>query len=407
VTARRDIAVVGIGADGWAGLGERARAAIRAADEVVGSRRQLELLPADVGATRAWPSPMDALLDEIVARRAGTTCVLASGDPMLHGIGATLVRRAGGARVEVHPHPSAFAIACARLGWPSADVELISAVARPPEVIVRALQAGRRIIAYVTGTRGAAALAAVLRERGMGASRFVVLEQLGGPAEQITESTPESWGEREADALHAVAIEVPRKGTRAAVHARTPGLPDAAYASDGQLTKRHVRAVTVAALAPQAGELLWDVGAGSGSIAIEWLRAEKMARAVALEPREDRAARIAANALNLGVPELDVRVGRAPAALESLPAPDVIFIGGGITTPGLLEACWAALPPGGRIVANTVTLEGEQTVTAARVQHGGTLTRIEIAHAKPVGGFTGWRAQMPVVQWCARKESGG
>ena len=402
MSAGPDIVVVGIGADGWAGLGETARAAIRDADEVVGSARQLALLPADVSARRPWPSPMEALVEEIVERPAATTCVLASGDPMLHGVGATLVRRAGAARVRVLPHPSAFAIACARLGWPAADVELVSAVARPPEVIVRELQPGRRIVAYATGRDGAAALARVLRDRGCGPSRFVVLEQLGGPDERVIESTAESWGERAADPLHAVAIEV-ATGPRAEAYPRVPGLPDAAYASDGQLTKRHVRAVTIAALAPRPGELLWDVGAGSGSIAIEWLRAEGSARAVALEAREDRAARIAENARRLGVPELDVRVGAAPEALEGLPTPDAVFIGGGITTPGLLERCWAALSPGGRLVANTVTLEGEQVASAARAVHGGTLTRIEIAHAEPVGGFTGWRVQMPVVQWCARK----
>ena len=403
MSGRSDIVVVGIGADGWTGLGDAARTAIRAADEVVGSRRQLELLPPDVGATRPWPSPMDPLVEEIVGRRNRKTCVLASGDPMLHGVGATLVRRAGAGRVSVHPYPSAFAIACARLGWPAAEVELVSAVARPPAVVVRALQRGRRIVAYATGTDGAAQLARVLRERGFGPSRFVVLEQLGSPAERIRESTADRWGDQEADPLHAVAIEaVP--ADPALAHPRVPGLPDDAYASDGQLTKRHVRAMTVAALAPQPGELLWDVGAGSGSIAIEWLRAEASARAVAVEPREDRAARIRENAARLGVPELDVRVGRAPEALAGLPAPDVVFIGGGITTPGLFERCWTALRPGGRLVANTVTLEGERTVTAARGVHGGTLTRIEIAHAEPVGAFTGWRAQMPVVQWCARKE---
>ncbi len=405
MSAGPDIVVVGIGADGWAGLGDAARAAVSDADEVIGSARQLALLPDDVAVRRPWPSPIDALVDEIVERTAGTTCVLASGDPMLHGIGATLARRAGAARVRVHPHPSAFAIACARLGWPAAEVELVSAVARAPEVVVRALQRGRRIVAYATGSDGAAELARVLRERGCGTSRFVVLEQLGGPDERVIESTAESWGDRAADPLHAVAIEV-TTGPEAAVYPRVPGLPDAAYASDGQLTKRHVRAVTLAALAPQPGELLWDVGAGSGSIAIEWLRSEAGARAVALEARDDRAARIADNARRLGVPDLDVRVGAAPAALEGLPAPDVVFIGGGITTPGLLERCWEALPPGGRLVANTVTLEGEQVATAARSAHGGTLTRIEIAHAEPVGGFTGWRAQMPVVQWCARKGDG-
>ena len=402
MTAPPDIVVVGIGADGWAGLGDSARAAIRGADEVVGSRRQLELLPAEITATHPWPSPMESLVEEIVAKATGTTCVLASGDPMLHGVGATLVRRAGAARVHVLPHPSAFSIACARLGWPAAGVELVSAVARPADVVARALQAGRRIVAYATGTDGAAALARVLRERGFGPSRFVVLEQLGGPDERIHESTAAAWGESAADPLHAVAIEVvPEDG--AAVYPRVPGLADDAYSSDGQLTKRHVRAVTVAALGPQPGELLWDVGAGSGSIAIEWLRAEAGTRAVALEPREDRAARIRENARRLGVPELDVRVGRAPEALDGLPAPDVVFVGGGITAPGLLERCWAALRPGGRLVANTVTLEGEQVVASARATHGGTLTRIEIAHAEPVGGFTGWRPQMPVVQWSARK----
>ena len=400
------IVVVGIGADGWDGLGDPARAAIRSADEVIGSRRQLELLPPDVPTTRVWPSPMDPLIDEIVERSSGRICVLASGDPMLHGVGATLARRAGPGRVSVHPHPSAFAIACARLGWPAAEVELVSAVARAPDVVARALQPGRRIVAYATGRDGAATLARVLRERGFGASRFVVLEQLGGPDEQIREHTAQTWDDLSADPLHAVAIEaIPAPD--AAAYPRVPGLPDAAYRSDGQLTKRHVRAVTVAALAPQPGELLWDVGAGSGSIAIEWLRAEATARAVAIESNPERAARIAENAAQLGVPELDVRLGAAPAALQGLPAPDAVFIGGGITTSGLLERCWEALHPGGRLVANTVTLEGEQTVAAARAERGGTLTRIEISHAEPVGGFTGWRAQMPVVQWSARKEPKG
>lgn len=405
-TNEHRLAVVGIGADGWAGLGDPARAAVTGADEVVGSVRQLDLLPPSVpGLLRAWPSPIGPLVDELAVRTGpGTTCVLASGDPMLHGIGATLVRHAGAARVTVHPHPSAFALACARMGWPAADVELVSAVGRPPDVIARALQPGRRIVAYVTGTGGAAALAAAVADRGFGSSAFTVLEQLGGPGEQRIVATAASWGARAADPLHAVAIEVrPDAGTVALP--RTPGLPDGAFDSDGQLTKRHVRAVTVAALGPLPGELLWDVGAGTGSIAIEWLRAERTARAVAIEPREDRAARIAANAFTLGVPALEVRVGAAPAALDGLPAPDVVFVGGGITAPGLLDRCWAALSAGGRLVANTVTLEGDQLVVAACAARGGTLTRIDIAHAEPLGGFTGWRPQMTVTQWSVRKES--
>jgi precorrin-6Y C5,15-methyltransferase (decarboxylating) len=390
------LVVVGIGADGWAGLGDTARAAISGAARVVGSARQLESLPAGVAAERiAWPSPMAPLVDELAAR--GDAVVLASGDPLLHGVGATLIRKAGAERVRVIPHVSAFALACARMGWSQVDVELVSAVARAPEVIVRALQRNRRIVAYVTGTDGAAVLARALTDRGFGASRFSVLEQLGGPDEQRLDTTAAEATELTADPLHAVAIEVAGPGL-----SRTPGLPDDAFAGDGQITKRHVRAVTVAALAPQPGERLWDVGAGSGSIAIEWLRAERT-HAIAVEPRPDRADRIEANALNLGVPQLEVVRGSGPEALRGLPTPDAIFIGGGITTPGMLDACWDALAPGGRLVANTVTLEGGELVAAAHASRGGTLTRIDIAHAEPIGGFTGWRAQMTVVQWTAAK----
>jgi precorrin-6Y C5,15-methyltransferase (decarboxylating) len=398
------IAVVGIGADGWEGLGEAARAAILGAEEIIGSPRQLALLPPHAtaaAATRSWPSPMAPLLDELAGRRNGAACVLASGDPMLHGIGATLARRLGPGRLAVHPQPSAFALACARLGWPAADVELVSAVARPPEVVARALAPGRRIVVYVTGADGAAQVARVLRERGYGPSRLVVLERLGAPEERIAESTAGAYDEP-ADPLHAVAIECVASAG-APLLPRIPGLPDDAYEHDGQLSKRHVRALTVAALVPLPGQLLWDVGAGAGSVAIEWLRAERGARAIAVEQHAERAARAAANALRLGVPELDVRHGRAPAALDGLPAPDAIFVGGGLTEPGLLERCRQALAPGGRLVANAVTLEGEQALVAARAAHGGELTRIEIAHAEPLGAYTSWRAQRAVVQWVARR----
>ncbi|HZV73752.1 MAG TPA: precorrin-6y C5,15-methyltransferase (decarboxylating) subunit CbiE [Conexibacter sp.] len=398
------IAVVGIGADGWPGLGEQARAAVLAADEVIGSWRQLALLPAEVAAAKiALPSPLESLLDELSVRVDRSTCVLASGDPMLHGIGATLARRLGAERLRVHPHPSAFALACARLGWPAADVALASAVARPPEVVARLLQPGRRLVAYATGEDGAAQVARVLRERAFGPSRFVVLEQLGGAGERIHDSTADAWGEGRADPLHAIAIEC-RAVPGTPLLPCTPGLPDEAFASDGQLTKRHVRALALAALAPSPGQLLWDVGAGSGSISIEWLRAEPSARAIAVEARAERAERAVANALHLGVPQLEVRTGSAPAALDGLPQPNAIFVGGGLTEPRLLERCWDALAPGGRIVANAVTLEGEQLLQAARGAHRGTLTRIEIAHAEPLGSFTAWRAQLPIVQWAATKE---
>jgi precorrin-6Y C5,15-methyltransferase (decarboxylating) len=397
------LVVVGIGADGWAGLGEAARAAVLAAEVVVGSQRQLALLPAIKAERRPWPSPIEPLVEELCSANGTSTCVLASGDPMLHGIGATLARRLGPGRLEVHPHPSAFALACARLGWPAADVELVSAVGRPPDVLVRALQPGRRVVAYASGSAGASELARVLRERGFGPSRLVVLEQLAGPAERIVESTAEEWGERPADALHAVAVEC-RAEAGTAWLPRTAGLPDEAYEHDGQITKRAIRALTLAALAPAPGQLLWDVGAGSGSIGIEWLRAEPSARVVALEPRAERAQRARRNALALGVPQLEVREGRAPSTLDGLDAPDAVFVGGGLSEPGLIDCCWDALRPGGRLVANAVTLEGERVLVEAHARHGGELTRLEISHAEPLGGFSTWRPQLPVVQWSARKE---
>ncbi len=397
------IVVVGIGADGWPGLADAARTAIRTADEVIGSARQLELLPATVtGARRAWPSPMDPLVDELATRPARTICVLASGDPMLHGIGATLARRLGPDAIDVYPHPSAHALACARLGWPSAHVELVSVVARPPETVARVLVPGRRMVVYASGEDGAAAVARVLRARGYGPSRFVVLERLGGPGERIVEATAAAWVSRWADPLHAIAIEC--RATPGTAHLpRIPGLPDDAYGGDGQLTKRHVRALTLAALAPAPGQLLWDVGAASGSIGIEWLRAEPSARAIAIEERTDRARQAKANALALGVPELDVRTAKAPGAFAQLPPPDAVFVGGGLTTPGLLAACHAALNSGGRLVANAVTLEGEQVLATARAEHGGQLARFDISLAEPLGDFTGWRQQRPVVQWAATK----
>jgi precorrin-6B C5,15-methyltransferase / cobalt-precorrin-6B C5,C15-methyltransferase len=407
VTGGARIVVVGIGADGWAGLGERARAAILAADEVIGSRRQLALLPDQAPPARAWPSPITPLVDELVARGGGTVCVLASGDPMLHGIGATLARRLGeqalaSGRLTVIGHVSAFSLACARLGWPSADVELVSAVGRPAENVARVLQPGRRIVAYVSGAGAAAEVAAVVSERGYGGSRFIVLEQLGAEHERVTECSAREWGDREAGPLHLVAIDCVRDAG-APLLPLVPGLSDDAFESDGALTKRHVRAATLAALAPAPGALLWDIGAGSGSIAIEWMRAEPSASAIAIERRADRAERIARNAGALGVPALRVVIGDVPDALLDLETPQAIFIGGGLAASGLLQTCWTALNPGGRIVANAVTLEGEQALFSARGRYGGELARLAVSQAEPLGSLTAWRPSLPVVQWSGEK----
>lgn len=439
-SSRAPLAVVGIGADGWAGLGEPARAALQAARTIVGSARQLGLLPAELQAQRrAWPSPIGPLVEELANGEGEGICVLASGDPMLHGIGATLARRMGAERLIVYPHPSAFALACARLGWPAAEVEVVSAVGRPVDALARALQPGRRIVVYVSGPDGASNVARLLCQHGFGPSRFVVLEQLGGPDERIHERTAEQWldrpsraadaqtggrsekqpggqgehaggsgeqlsGEQSAEPLCTVAIECAHAPGVAPL-ALVPGLPDDAYASDGQLTKWPVRSIVLAALAPLPGELLWDVGAGSGSISIEWLRAEPSARAIAIEADAQRAQRIVANARTLGVPRLDVRNVRAPEALDGLPRPDAVFVGGGVSTAGVLDSCWRALAAGGRLVANAVTIEGEQALVEQRAARGGELLRIELSDAEPIGGLSGWRPRRPVVQWSVRKDA--
>ena len=395
------ITVVGIGADGWDGLSSQARAALLDADLLVGGERQLDLLPAAAGGERrAWPKRLATLVDELPALVAEgrSVAVVASGDPLLHGVGATILRRLGPEGVRVLPSVSSYALACARLLWPQAEAELVSATSRIAETIVPALQPGRRLVVLGFGPRTAAEVARVACERGFGASRLVVLEELGGADERIVESTAAGWGDADAAALHLVALEVAGKG---AFMGRGPGLPDDAYEHDGQLTKRDVRAITLAALVPVPGQLLWDIGAGSGSVSIEWMRAVPGARAIAIERDAERAARIGRNARALGVPSLRVVCGAAPEALDELGGerPDAIFIGGGLTSYGLMTRCRKALAPGGRLVANVVTVEGESMVSRAWAEQGGRLRRLSIVHAEPLGGVTGWRPAMPITQY--------
>ncbi|MFE6050394.1 precorrin-6y C5,15-methyltransferase (decarboxylating) subunit CbiE [Kitasatospora sp. NPDC056446] len=396
------ITVVGIGADGWPGLAAASRAALRDAEVVVGGPRQLDLLPADeVTAERVpWPSPLRPAVPGLFAAHADRrVAVLASGDPMFYGIGRTLAETVGAERLRVLPHPSSVSYACARLGWPLEATEVVSLVGRPLDTLALALHPGRRLLVLSADAATSAAVAALLASHGYGTARLRVLEQLGGPAERKLDGTAENWPHPPGDPLNVIAVDL-GDGPRTSL---VPGLPDAAYESDGQLTKRHVRAATLGTLAPSPGELLWDVGGGSGSIAIEWLRAHRDCQAVAVERDPVRAGRITRNAAALGVPRLRVVTGPAPAGLAGLPTPDAVFIGGGLTAPGLLDSCWAALRPGGRLVANTVTLESEALLTEWYRRHGGELVKLAVAHAVPVGGFTGWRQAMPVTQWSAVK----
>ncbi len=401
------VAVVGIGADGWDGLSPAARRAVGGAEVLLGSRRQLELIGAVPGPAGGpverieWPSPMlPALPGLFESLRGRRVCALASGDPMFHGLGATLGRLLGPDRLHVVPHPSSVALACARLGWPAHEVAVLSAVARPLDQVARLLAPGRRVLVLVADAGGPAAVARLLVERGWGPSTLTALEQLGGPRERLVAGHAEGWAHPPGEPLVLVGV-VCRSAPGTVALAGVPGLPDDAYEHDGQLTKREVRAITLARLAPLPGQLLWDVGAGAGSVTVEWLRAEPTARAIAVERAPERAARIARNAARLGVPSVRVVTGAAPAVLDGLEPPDTVFVGGGVGAPGVLAACWAALGPGGRLVANAVTLEGEATLGEHYRRHGGSLTRIDIQRAAPVGGLTGWRPAMPVTQWVA------
>ncbi|MER7778580.1 precorrin-6y C5,15-methyltransferase (decarboxylating) subunit CbiE [Streptomyces sp. NPDC096191] len=400
-------AVVGIGADGWEGLADTARGTLLDADVVIGGARQLDLLPPECAGERvAWPSPLRPAVPGLLAAHAGRRiAVLASGDPMFYGIGRALAEELGPGAVRVLPHPSSVSHACARLGWPLEDVEVVTLVGRPAARLAATLHDGRRLLVLSADATTPDEVAALLRDRGFGPSRMRVLEQLGGARERTTiPATAEDWPPPypPGDPLNIVAVEC-RRDPDALRLGAVPGLPDAAYEHDGQLTKRHIRAATLGALAPAPGELLWDVGGGSGSIAVEWMRAHPACRAITVERDPARAERITRNAERLGVPGLQVVTGAAPEALAGLPRPDAVFVGGGLTAPGLLAACWDALPDGGRMVANTVTLESEALLADAHRRHGGELVRLAVAHAVPVGGFTGWRQAMPVTQWAVEK----
>ncbi|BAG20357.1 MULTISPECIES: bifunctional cobalt-precorrin-7 (C(5))-methyltransferase/cobalt-precorrin-6B (C(15))-methyltransferase [Streptomyces] len=401
------VSVVGIGADGWPGLSGTARGALREAEVLIGGARQLDLLPPECAGVRvAWPSPLRPAVPRLLAEhRERRVAVLASGDPMFYGIGRALAQELGPQGLRVLPHPSSVAYACARLGWPVEDTEVVTLVGRPAARLAASLYEGRRLLVLSADASTPATVAALLTERGFGPSGLRVLEQLGAADEACADGLAESWEHPPGDRLNVIAIDC-RASADALRLGAVPGLPDEAYEHDGQLTKRHVRAATLGTLAPAPGELLWDVGGGSGSIAVEWLRAHPSCRAVSVERDPVRAERITRNAERLGVPALKVVTGPAPAALAGLAAPDAVFIGGGLTAPGLLDACWAALRPGGRLVANTVTLESEALLAEWHKAHGGELVRLAVAHAVPVGGFTGWRQAMPVTQWSAVKPPG-
>ena len=389
------LTVVGIGEDGFKGLGRNARHALLRASRIIGGQRQLDLLPMCIrGERQLWPSPFS--LEPVLARRGEPVCVLASGDPMFYGVGASLARQVAAQELLILPAPSSVSLAAARLGWPLQDVVTLSVVARPLAALNAHLASGVRLLVLSNDGRSPALIASLLAESGFGPSRLSVFEHLGGAQEQRIDGLAQAWQHTCVADLNLVAIDCVADATAPRL-SRLAGLPDSAFQHDGQLTKRDVRAMTLARLAPMPGELLWDVGAGSGSIGIEWMRAHPSCRALAIEADEGRQTLIEHNRDALGVPGLQLIRGKAPDALQGLEAPDAIFIGGGVTREGVFEACWQQLKPGGRLVANAVTLQSELALAHWREQHGGDLTRIHVAQAQPLGAFDTWRQALPIT----------
>jgi precorrin-6Y C5,15-methyltransferase (decarboxylating) len=397
------LAILGIGEDGATGLSDRARALLRDAELVVGGRRHLELADALVRGERlAWPSPMQDAYPAILQRRGRPVAVLASGDPFCFGVGAHLAALVPAAELVCLPAPSSLALACARLGWALEEVGTVSFCGRPLAGIVPLLQPGARVLALSADATTPAALAALLTARGFGPSTMHVMEALGGPAERLRTAQAETFALSGIHPLNLVALEL-RATPDAVVLPLASGLPDALFDHDGQFSRREMRALVLSALAPLQGELLWDVGAGSGSVGIEWMLRHRSNRAIAVEADAGRAARIAANAEALGVPGLRVLHGEAPDALTGLPPPEAVFLGGGAHRPGVVDTAWQALRQGGRIVANAVTVETEAALVAARERLGGTLTRIGIERLDTVGTMHAFRPAMTVTQWSAVK----
>jgi precorrin-6B C5,15-methyltransferase / cobalt-precorrin-6B C5,C15-methyltransferase len=404
------VTVVGMGDDGWPGLAEEARRVLREAPLIVGSARHLALIPDLPGRRVPLPSPLLPQLDDLVAENPGL-CLLASGDPMLHGIGATLARRLGAGQLRVLPAVSSVALACSRLGWAEHEVDVVSLVSRPAETVLPAVQPGARVLVLSRDGQTSGLLAALLTDRGWGATKLTVLEHLGGSAERVhgpypaqpADDGPSTGAASFTSAapfadLSVVALEC-QPDISTTVLPRVPGLPDDAYETDGQLTRREARVLALAALAPGPGQLLWDIGAGSGSIGIEWMRTDPRCRTIAVEARPDRAERVRRNATALGVPGIDVVRGEAPAALAGLDQPDAVFVGGGLTADGVLDTCWKRVRPGGRLVAHAVTVESEAVLHDWQRAEGGQLVKLALSYAGPLGGFTTWRPALPITQW--------
>lgn len=391
--------IIGIGEDGMDGLSAEARALVEHAEVIIGGDRHHRLAP-DVTAERiAWPSPFDAMIDTIRSHQGRRLVVLVTGDPLWFSVGARILKAIPAREIRFHPQLSAFQWAAARMGWSLADAATLTVHGRDAAQLVPHVHPGARMLVLTRDRTSPATVGALLTERGYGESRLTVLAALGGPNEQRFEGRADRF-DAEVPDFHTLAVEC-IAGRDAVVHPLT-GLPDEAFVHDGKMTKRTVRALALAKLVPLRGQLLWDIGCGCGSVAIEWMRGAPEAQAIGIDPQENRRSLAADNARRLGTPKLQLVEGTAPAALDGLPDPDAVFIGGGLSG-AVIDCAVARLKPFGRLVAHAVTLESEAVLLEAFARHGGQLQRIGVETAAPVGQFQGWKPSMTVTQWALEK----
>lgn len=388
--------IIGIDENGMDGLTAEARALVEGAEVIMGGDRHPDLGPKVTAERLKWPSPFDAMIDEIKRHKGRRLVVLVTGDPLWYSVGARILRAIPADQVTFHPQLSAFQWASARMGWSLADTETLTVHGRPAEQVIPYLAPCARLLLLTKNKDTPAEIARILTAQGYGASQLTVLGALGGPNETRIDGTAAKWAAK-APAFHLLAVEA-LADDDAALVPRGPGLPDDAFAHDGKMTKQEVRAATLAKLWPRRGAMLWDIGSGCGSVAIEWMRAARDAEAIGLEPNAKRRALATENAQRLGAPRLKLIDAKAPEGLAGLPTPDAVFIGGGLS-PAVIAASISALSRHGRLVANAVTLESEAILIAAHAEHGGELTRIAVSRAEPVGPFRGWRPLMTVTQW--------
>ena len=398
------LAIVGINENGLDGLTPQARAAIEGADHLFGSKRHFAIAEKLIsGKTHLWPSPPHLAIPEIQSLKPQKICVLASGDPFNHGMGAVLARHISAQEMQVFPAPSIFSLVAARTGWAIQNLVPVALNGRPLERLLPHLQPGAQIVALCADETTPAKIAALLNTHGFGEAELSVFERIGGSKERIRHCKASEFSFSDIDRLNCVALKIPATLREKSIPL-TSGLADEWFEHDGQMTKREIRAITLSALALRRGECLWDIGLGAGSIAIEWLLRDPSNRAIGFEKNRERAERAARNAKQLGVPQLVVLEGTAPDVLEGIDAPDAIFIGGGGANDGVLEAAWNILKPGGRLVMNAVSLETESVLLAAHKRYGGEMIRIAVERADTISPqMTGWRPAMTVTQWSITK----